>query len=83
MKLHRDFASQEDIDARCNVIGSVPDAGASIQGWADHSATAVAPLKCPVDQRNGPTPAQQSPTGLSSTPTTRVSASVPCRWSRR
>ena len=83
MKLHRDFASQEDIDARCNVIGSVPDAGASIQGWADHSATAVARLNCRLDMRYGPTPAEHRPTGLCSTATTRVSASVPCRWSRR
>ena len=86
MKLYCDFATQEEINARYDVLGSVPDAGARIQGWADQSVATVARLKCPLDVRCGPIRAEHRdlfPAGPRSTATNRMSGSGPCRWAKR
>ena len=58
MKLYRDFATQEEIDAHYNMLAKIADADATIAAWASRSAEAVARLDCRLDVRFGPTLAE-------------------------
>lgn len=58
MKLYRDFASQEEIDAHYNMLGNVADPDATIAAWAERSTAVVARLDCRLDLRYGPTLAE-------------------------
>ena len=58
MKLYRDFATQEELDAHYNVLGNVDDPDAYIAGWMQRSAEVVARLDCRLDVRFGPTLAE-------------------------
>ena len=58
MKLYRDFATQEEIDAHYNVLGNVADPDAAIAGWMRRSEAAVARLGGRLDVRYGPTLAE-------------------------
>jgi arylformamidase len=55
MKLYREFATQEEIDAQYNPAATAPDAEAVIQRWADRSAAVAARPGCELGVKYGPT----------------------------
>jgi arylformamidase len=55
MKLYREFATQEEIDAQYNPAATAPDAEAIIQEWAARSAEVVERPGCELGVKYGPT----------------------------
>lgn len=55
MKLYRDFASQEEIDAEYNPTAGMDDADATIKGWFDRSTATIASLPSSLGVKFGPT----------------------------
>jgi arylformamidase len=55
MKLYREFATQEEIDAVYNPAATAPDADALIQGWLDRSAVVLRELPGDLGVKHGPT----------------------------
>ena len=60
MKLYRDFATTEEIDAEYNVLGNVADPDAIIRGWVERGAAAAARLDCRLGVPYGPTLAEHN-----------------------
>lgn len=60
MKLYRDFATTEEIDAEYNVLGNVADPDAIIRGWVERGAAATARLDCRLGVPYGPTLAEHN-----------------------
>jgi arylformamidase len=55
MKLYREFATQEEIDAVYNPAATAPNADALIEGWFSRSAAAVDELRGELGVKYGPT----------------------------
>ena len=55
MKLYREFATQEEIDAHYNVLGNVADPDAIIAAWAAAQRSRGGAAECRLDVRYGPT----------------------------
>jgi arylformamidase len=55
MKLYRDFATQEEIDAQYNPAATAPDSEAIIQDWAARSAAVAERSACELGVKYGPT----------------------------
>ena len=99
MKLYRDFATQEEIDADYNALGNVADPEAIIRGWVERSeATAARPARAGSASTTGrrlpsiatcSRPARAPRSTSSSTAATgaasrpATTSSSPGRWSSR
>ena len=60
MKLYRDFATTEEVDAEYNVLGNVEDPDAIIRGWVERGEAAVRQLDGRLAVPYGPTLAEHS-----------------------